>query len=177
MTLVLGAMLNQLSSARLEAAQLRREQAARQAEREQARLDRREDFELTHLTDLHAALGELSTTTAAYWKQLTDSETIPVESKEAFEQARQKVMRLAGLVLDDSTREAVDTASDTVGLLNLGEPIQNGMPTKPMSQAHYDLGRAEYAVASRLRDVYKSVAVTEPLQPPAALGIGTASSS
>ncbi|MFI8531782.1 hypothetical protein ACIGMX_16270 [Streptomyces aquilus] len=145
----------------MEKAQLSREQDARKAEREQARLDRRESFELTHLGDLHTALHELITTAAAFHKHLSESETIPPEARDEFDHACRKVKSLAGLVLDDSIREAVDKANDTVGLLGLGEPTRHGMPTKTIPQAMYDLGRAEYAVAAGVREIYKSEGLTE----------------
>ncbi len=169
-TLVLGALLNQWTAAKLEQAQLRRELKARKAEREQARLDRREEFELTQLTDVLTALRQLTTTTAAFWKHLTSSEDIPPESKEAFQEAHRKLKSLVALTLDDDIRDAVDTAYDTANLLHLGEPIQHGMPSKTVPQALHDIGRAEYVVASRVREIYKSDHLPASPQAPAVPG-------
>ncbi|MGW3813442.1 hypothetical protein [Streptomyces sp. NPDC005046] len=108
------------------------------------------------MSDLHAALHELSTATAAFWQYLSSSETIPPGTKETFEQASRRVKSLTGLVLGDGIRQEVDDANDTVGLLGLGEPSRYGMPTSSVPQALSKIGRAEHAVAEGVRKVYKS---------------------
>lgn len=166
-TLVLGALLNQWNSSRLEKAQLQREKTTRDAEREQARLDRREDFELNHLSDLHAALGDLSKAMATYSGHLEATWLEAPGSDDAFHEASQKLRSLKGPTLDDQAREIVETAYDTVLQRHLGEV--GAAPTKTTSQALSEVGRAQSAVASRMRDIYKSdnLAPT-PQLPPAA---------
>ena len=153
-TLVLGALLNQWTSARLEKVQLERELKTRQDEREQARLDRREEFELTHLGNLHAALDELAKALATYSAHLKYERHQTPGAEEAFREASGKLRSLVNLTLDDKVRDLAGTAHDHVLQLHLGEVGTGPTTTEPAAASA--LGRAEFAVASRMRDVYKS---------------------
>ncbi|MDV9170931.1 hypothetical protein R6V09_12395 [Streptomyces sp. W16] len=166
-TLVLGALLTQWNNSRLDKAQLNREKTTRDAEREQARLDRREDFELNHLSDLHAALGDLAKAMATYSAHLEAERNEAPGSDNVFHEASLKLRSLKGPTLDDHVREIVETAYDTVLQRHLGEV--GAMPTKTTPQALHEVGQAQYVVASRMRDIYKSDNLAPaPQLPPAA---------
>ncbi|MFE9601995.1 MULTISPECIES: hypothetical protein [Streptomyces] len=166
-TLVLGALLNQWTASRLEKAQRRREQELRELERAQARLDRREEFELAHLNDLYAALGELQDAALIYKAHL-ESESLPEDLRAAaskFSEADTKVKRLGDLVLDDDDRKLVGDAHDVTVRACMPAALGGSAIMTTMHQARYQLGRAQYAVAARIREVYKTDAPALPAKP------------
>jgi hypothetical protein len=76
-SLVLGAWLNQLSESRREAAALSREEQLHQLDRAQARLDRREAFERTHLIEMNDLLSQLLAAAALrYHEHVQDDEPL-----------------------------------------------------------------------------------------------------
>lgn len=162
-TLVLGAMLNQWNAARLEEVQLRRERKARELEREEQRLDRREEFELTQLSDLYTALGELNDAAVIYRARLAQP---PNESLQhaagKFTEAEARVKRLGALVLNDADRQLVEDARDVTVRACLPAGIGSDAIATTISKAGYEIGRAQYAVAARIREVYKAEASSRP---------------
>lgn len=151
-TLVLGGVLQRWNASSVEKAQLEREQKVRETERRQARLDRREEFELNQLKDLHSALGELLSQALLRKARTIDGEDA-TEAEQGYDQANREVRSLVGLTLRDDIREAADKAHDTVALMNIGAGQAGLTPSTP-AQAGYHVGRAQFVIAARIRELY-----------------------
>jgi hypothetical protein len=151
-TLVLGGWLNQRSEERRESAALRREESLRQLERDHARLDRRESFELTHLVDLYEALNVASTAAVKFrWARWSDVGVD--EHGRELSAANRKITSMTKLVLDADIRAKVQTAQTHVNEMALDE-VDPTSDTTSAVQAQTSMGTAQEAIAERLREIY-----------------------
>ncbi|MCI3271407.1 hypothetical protein [Streptomyces cylindrosporus] len=151
-TLVLGAWLNQRSDEHREEAALRREERLRQLEREHARLDRRESFELTHLEEVYAALRKANTAALKFRVVRTSGGDVDAPGRELNE-ANRELSSLTRLVLDDDIREKVQQAQIDAGAMAIDPATHADAPSTGV-QAQHSLGEAQEAIAKRLREIY-----------------------
>lgn len=165
LTLVLGALLGQWQASRLEQAQLRRALKMREAERKQARADRREQFELSHLGDLHGALMELQKAALIYKADFEagGAESL-AEASATLTRAKEKVKSLAGFVLDGHTSELVRLAHDKTIESAMRTAAGGDASMATMIQARIHISRAQSAIGQRIREIYRSegLPVAEP---------------
>lgn len=158
------------------AAQARRERAARGEERQRLHADRRETFELAHLQDLHAELTELllvanlcveqwrnwltmlepsgqraSAHTRTHREELEASAT---ELQQTAEQHLEKVHRLGELVIPDRLRALVAVAHSQYAFVleTVLEPERASVQGLPLSIGALKVAQA--AVAARIREIY-----------------------
>lgn len=144
--------MNQQSEERRETAALRREEKVRQLERDHARLDRRESFELTHLEEVYQTLAEANT--AALMFRVTRTSGGDTEaSGRTLNEANRKLIRMTKLILDtDIRRKVTEAQTDANGMaIDPAEPSAN--PASAV-QAQQSLGIAQEAIAERLREIY-----------------------
>ncbi|MFI1701969.1 hypothetical protein ACH419_39315 [Streptomyces bobili] len=153
MSLILGAWLNQLSETRREGLALKREQRLRELDREQARIDRRETFELAHLAEASACLSRLFRAALLCHMHNVNSTVFESRSGE-YDQERQEMGRLQGLVLDDDLRTRVTQAHE-----KLSQMRHSQVDTAQLLGDSQELvGLAQEAMAERLRGIYASAA-------------------
>jgi hypothetical protein len=149
LTLVLGAWLNQLSEERRERAALQREEKVRQLDREHARMDRREAFELTHLAEINELLARLFTVAIRCHEHVTDDEPLG-EHGDALMGYNREITRLKALVLDDDLRTLVDRAHREANHLSMSRA--DGYTQ--VADVHVHVSAAQEGLALRLRDIY-----------------------
>lgn len=161
------------------AAQARRERAAREEERRRLHADRREAFELAHLQDLHAALTELLLVAELCvqqwrsWLGMLDApgrrasphtrdererlEASATELQQTAEQHLEKVNRLTGLVIPDALRARMTIAHSLYARIldRIHEPRSDDSQQN-LSMAIGELKIAQVAVAARIRQIYIS---------------------
>lgn len=167
-----GALIN-------NASQARRERAARDAERARTLADRRETFELAHLQDLHAELSELllvaedninqwcawhrlssrtptrRRTAEDVVRQLGEIRAVADELERITNEHREKINRLAGLVIPDRLRIRVINAHMRYEQLSEilvedgPDAAQNALPS-----AIAKLHGVQREVADRIREIY-----------------------
>ncbi|WP_158839143.1 hypothetical protein [Streptomyces sp. NRRL S-1022] len=123
LTLILGVALNQWADARKEAAALKRERQLRLLDRDQARLDRRESFELTHLIEVHEALTELFTVALALHEAVEAGVQAAPELNRRLAAANRKVHSQKGLVLDEQARHWTTSAHAYINDMSRGGSI------------------------------------------------------
>ncbi|MGW3442190.1 hypothetical protein [Streptomyces sp. NPDC001076] len=151
-SLILGAWLNQRSEERREEAALRREEALRQLERDSARLDRRESFELTHLEEVYDALSKANTAALMFRVARTSGADTEVHGRELSD-ANRKLTSLTKLILDDDIRHKVLKAqADANGMAV--DPVAPSDAPDSAVQAQHSLGTAQMSIAERLREIY-----------------------
>ncbi|WP_341717679.1 hypothetical protein QQG74_28215 [Micromonospora sp. FIMYZ51] len=123
-TLALGAILQYLGQWGADARQRRAAQEARDADRDRARQERRETFELDHLLRLNEALlrygraaGRVHFHDAMVAKQSGEyaSHQLPEELNGELYNAGREVLSLMHLVLDDNLRATVETVHRSYG--------------------------------------------------------------
>ncbi|MGW4324100.1 hypothetical protein ACWEMW_33740 [Streptomyces sp. NPDC004684] len=161
------------------ASQARRERAARDAERTRTLADRRETFELAHLQDLHAELSELllvaedninqwcawhrlssrtptrRRTAEDLARQLGEIRAAADELERITNEHREKINRLAGLVIPDRLRIHVINAHMQYEQLSEilvedgPDAAQNALPS-----AIAKLHGVQREVADRIREIY-----------------------
>lgn len=161
------------------ASQARRERAARDAERARTLADRRETFELAHLQDLHAELSELllvaedninqwcawhrlssrtptrRRTAEDLARQLGEIRAVADELERITNEHREKINRLAGLVIPDRLRTRVINAHMQYEQLSEilvedgPDAAQNALPS-----AIAKLHGVQREVADRIREIY-----------------------
>ncbi|MET7607448.1 hypothetical protein ABZS96_34275 [Streptomyces avermitilis] len=156
------------------ASQARRERAAREAERQRLRADRREAFELAHLQDLHAELTELmlvAETCVLQWitwyeglheprlrrdpESRAGLETSATALQRTTEQHLEKINRLSGLVIPDHLRLRLDGAHGQYAfVLENVHDREPGETRRGLSLALSALKVAQAAVAARIREIY-----------------------
>jgi hypothetical protein len=149
LTLILGALLNRWSEARGSIAQLEREATLRNLERVQARIDRRETFELTHLVDLHAMLNEMFK--AAMDFHISPDGSAKAQAGEQLSSCNQRFTAQKGLILDQRARETAVVAQTRINEMAIQPPEPTHMHVQ---QALIDLTAALDAIATRLRTIY-----------------------
>jgi hypothetical protein len=145
-TLILGALLTQLGEARREAAALKRERKLRELDRDQARLDRRESFELSHLIDVHEGLSEVFTAALRVHEHVEGQTAIPPEVNDNFMAANRKIASIKGLVLDDEIRLRVDSAHGAANRMSMG--------AGSIERTFALLDQAQMGIAARIREIY-----------------------
>ncbi|MFE1849877.1 hypothetical protein ACFYOF_06365 [Streptomyces sp. NPDC007148] len=150
-SLILGAWLNQLSEGRREAAALKREQKIRELDREQAGIDRREAFELTHLAEVNAVLARLFTAALRCHDHVTDDEPLG-EHGVALMESNREITRLKALIIDDDLRSLVSQAHREANRLSMSRA--EGYTQVP--DAHALVEAAQEALSVRLREIYGS---------------------
>ncbi|MGW7498603.1 hypothetical protein ACWGKA_30535 [Streptomyces luteogriseus] len=152
-TLVLGAWLNQLSETKRNEDALQRERHVRNLDREQARLDRREAFELDHLAKASECLSRLFP--AALMEYLhRGNAASPVPEAGAFAKETQELARLHGLILDGDLRDAVGSAQQRLSALGWGTPGTPEETGRLIVEAQEQLSAAQEALSRRLREIY-----------------------
>ncbi|MEV5383013.1 hypothetical protein [Streptomyces sp. NPDC052721] len=137
--------LNQWADARKEAAALKRERQLRALDRNQARLDRRESFELTHLIEVHEALTELFTVALALHDAVETGVQAAPEWNGRLTATNRKVHSQKGLVLDEQARHWTTSAHAYINEMSRGGSIERPLAT---------LETAQEAIAARIRDIY-----------------------
>jgi hypothetical protein len=148
-SLVLGAWLQQLSEARREDAALQREEKIRQLDREQALIDRREAFELTHLAEMNQLLARLFTAALRCHELVTDNEPLG-EHRTTLLDLNREVTRLKALIIDDDHRALVSQAHVEANRLSMSRAQSHTQ----VPDAHAHLEAAQEALAARLREIY-----------------------
>lgn len=131
-----------------------RQRRDKKADAQAALIQRREQFELTQLTDLHAALTELfsqALSRAAHRFHGTDAS----EAEQVYDEVNLRVNALVGLTLDDSIRGLAQTAHGTIALMNVGPNQDVVEPSTPIDGGRH-LGRAQLAISARIREIYTS---------------------
>lgn len=151
-TLVLGAWLSQVSEGRREDAALKREVRVRELDREQARLDRREAFELTHLDEASQCLTRIHL--AALLTHMHNAGADSPSQGEAYQQAAEEMTRLQGLILDDDLRRLVIKTLDYVSRLRYSsdDTVTQIADTQELVHA------SQEALTGRLRAIYRESA-------------------
>ncbi|MET7321509.1 hypothetical protein [Streptomyces sp. NPDC005549] len=144
-SLVLGVALNQWADGRREAAALKREKELRRIDRDQARLDRRETFELTHLIELHEALSSLFTAALPLYEAVESGTPARPEASTALGAANREVYRNKGLVLDETSRHWTDSAHSYINDMTRGGSLDRALGA---------LETAQTAIADRVREIY-----------------------
>ncbi|MGW0869930.1 hypothetical protein ACWD3Z_05490 [Streptomyces sp. NPDC002740] len=150
-SLVLGAWLTQLSEARRESAALKREEKVRQLDREQALIDRRETFELTHLVEVNDLLSRVFTAALACHERVQAGEPLG-EANTALFAANREISRVKGLIIDDVIRTLVETAHTQANRLSMSSSTHY----TEAADAFADVSAAQAAISARLRDIYGS---------------------
>lgn len=150
-SLILGAWLNQLSEGRREAAALAREEKIRQLDREQARIERRETFELTHLVEVNDLLMKLFNTALICHDLVGDSQPLG-EANGEMQRCNRQITRAKGLVLDDVLRSLVDTAH--AGSNRLCMDSSGDWRVQAEVFGHFQA--AHEGIAERIRDIYRA---------------------
>jgi hypothetical protein len=148
-----------------DALQVRRQDKRDNAARADRLAERRESFELTTLTDLHAALGDLmrATVVARFTDMWAHAQTeqhaatrLTEERAEKGRLANQQVHALSSLVLDEEIRSAVERAQ-----LLLGRSVLLESNPDEVKRAHNDGviagNQAQDMVASRIREIYLAI--------------------
>ncbi|MEU2462058.1 hypothetical protein ABZ604_31315 [Streptomyces sp. NPDC012473] len=161
------------------ASQTRREQAAREDERQRTHAERREVFELAHLQDLHAELSELLLVAETCilqwctWHRMLDTpdrranqearerrdqlEASATEQERIMKLHLQKINRHTGLVIPNRLRARVENACGqyerlTHALADDGPDDTQAALPGVIAQLH----RVQSEVAERIRDIYVS---------------------
>ncbi|MEU8784285.1 hypothetical protein [Streptomyces sp. NPDC048637] len=153
-SLVLGAWLTQLNDRRRDDAQLQREQRAHALERARQRLDRREEFELTHLGDLHTQLTDLVGASINYVEHRSEDRS---EQDGKFTEANGKVAALTSLVLDDERRQIVESlhrATTTMVLESHFRDSGSEWRRKAYAEVMALHKTATESIAERIRAIY-----------------------
>ncbi|MCG7203971.1 hypothetical protein [Streptomyces arenae] len=152
-SLVLGAWLNQLSESRRETAALVREAKVRELDREQARIERRESFELTHLVEVTNLLLELYDASYRCNSRAIDGHPLG-EARTELQRCNRQMTRLKGFVLDETVRGLVDAAHSQANRLSEDTAgdwrVQAGIVDQ--------LEAAQEALAQRIRAIYSTQA-------------------
>lgn len=163
-TLVLGGVLQRWNASSVEKAQMEREQKLREAERRQARLDRREEFELQHLVevnqllhDLMAGLLRMATITTLQDRHGADDDTELIQEWQEVESAADAthtaLTAQSGFILNDGIRTQVKTALDVIDKAT-GEIMEADTSTAGLQAAGAVLRPAFEAISARVRELY-----------------------
>lgn len=146
-----------------EKRRLAREKGARDAERKRAVIDRRETFELDHLQKLNDALAGLGRaageahhidTMASRQTGVYAGTQIGEEASNAMMLANRNVSTLAGLVLDDALRTAVEHAHEQLNIPSSMHRSRVEDAQAAFHRAFLALDRAQALIAERIREIY-----------------------
>lgn len=165
-TLVLGSGLTFLADERRTGKQREYAREDRAGERDLARADRRDAFELEVLRDVYAGLDHLARAVtqfhlmddqAARDNDVAYGSVAVIGTDEIAEEVRLahlEVGRLSDLVLDDDLRGRVEVAR-----LRIGQ-VHDGPVARQVASTRYDaaialVAMAQTQIASRIRDLYR----------------------
>lgn len=153
LTLILGSVLTQWNDTKREIAQLRREQRLHELNREQARQDRRETFELKHLSEVHAVLHELYMR-GVECQQARVSDVPANEALDRLYETNRKYIGMRGFILVEDVRRLADDASEYINsLASIVMLVEGERPSIP--RAAQLLMEAQEAIANRVREIYR----------------------
>ena len=161
----LGGLSTHIRDVLTEKRQREREASARSAERNKAILDRRETFELDHLSRLNDALNDLGRAAGRVHVQDSAAGRISGEYagvqlggdlSEALLLANRVVHTLMGLVLDDDLRELVGRAQSALNVPSGMHRSEMGAAERAFVEAIILLESAQLSIAARIREIYMS---------------------
>jgi len=155
-TLILGSVLTQWNDTKRETALLRREQRLHDLTREQARIDRREAFELTQLNEVHTVLSEMFSQ-ALLCRDAVEAQEPFVDSGRLLSEANRKYSGMRGFILVDAVRHLADEAHKDINRMSMGAPML-GMNQESVQRASHRLTLAQEAIATRVREIYRDPA-------------------
>ncbi|MDT0270855.1 hypothetical protein RM844_31760 [Streptomyces sp. DSM 44915] len=162
-TFVLGGLLAFGRDYFTESRQDRREREARQHERDTAARERREEFELEHLIEVHrlllrlwATVEEAERASESFRALMTAAEREGLPSHtEALANLRsqeQAVEAQLGFILVDQVRELATTAYREAW--SIGGQLLDGKASSDWTVARHAFSRAHEALTSRVREIY-----------------------
>jgi hypothetical protein len=152
-SLVLGAWLTQLSEGRRESAALQREQKVRELDRDQAAIERRETFEITHLTGVNEALSEVFAGALECYTRIEANESSTAASAQLMA-ANRRMSSVKGLILDDNIRALVSDAHERCNRVSGGPRPE--APYTAVAETYLQVEAAQAAIAARIRQIYKT---------------------
>lgn len=162
-TLVLGGVLQYLGQWGTDARAQRAARESRDADRDRARQERRETFELDHLLRLNEALlrfgratGRVHFHDSMVAKQSGEygSHLLPTEVSDESHSAGREVLSLMHLVLDDDLRELVETAHGKLSGMGVLMRTSVERGTAAMLDATEAQDAAMRAIGARVRRIY-----------------------
>ncbi|WP_049564575.1 hypothetical protein [Streptomyces sp. SBT349] len=176
LTLILGAVGVFVQNAFTESRQDRRDALARRHEREAAATERREEFELRHLVEVHQLLRaaeeeltKLLDVMSDFWHQLHEQRTSGGggpddrhirEADSTMDAALAAIDAQAGFILDDGIRRLARRARSAVRFTS--KTLQRANDDPDPDAASEAVREAQEAISVRVRAIYEGRASSSP---------------
>ncbi|MEU7962378.1 hypothetical protein AB0D09_02745 [Streptomyces sp. NPDC049097] len=152
-SLVLGAVLTQLNDGRRDKAQLARELKAHALERSRQREDRKEEFELKHLTELNTAVTALVGVAMSYAISKAQNPSVQVPAE--FYEHNGTVSSLGPMILDERTRRDVRELQGSAISVVASPVSEHGTPRPEIFELGEEMARVSELIAGRMRRIYE----------------------